>query len=50
MKKEKLKIGYERAEVEIVLLELSDIVTTSDPIPYPDLGDVGGDWDIFDTW
>lgn len=40
---EKLKEFYEAAEVEVVLFEFSDIVTTSGWVDPPNDGDVG-DW------
>ena len=46
MEKEKLKETYQNADVKIILLEFSDIVTSSDSNKNgegPDIGDVGGD-------
>lgn len=46
MEKEKLKETYQNADVKIILLEFSDIVTSSggnNNGEGPNIGDVGGD-------
>ena len=40
MNKEKLKEPHETAELEIILFEFSDIVTTSGPEEKPGLGNL----------